>query len=73
MPKTTNIYFKFWAHPKNGETKYSTVPEIPISIITITVITITVITITVITITVITIKKNGVANANPLFKSFITY
>ena len=63
MQKTTNLYFKFWAHPKNGETKYSAVPEIPISIITITVITIT----------VITIKKNGVANANPLFKSFITY
>ena len=68
MQKTTNLYFKFWVHPKNGETRDSAVPEIPISIITITVITITVITIT-----VITIKKNGVANANPLFKSFITY
>ena len=63
MQKTTNLYFKFWVHPKNGETRDSAVPEIPISIITITVITIT----------VITIKKNGVANANPLFKSFITY
>ena len=51
----------FFAHPRNGETKDSTVPVI------------TIITITVITITVITIKKNDVANANPLYKSFITY
>ena len=43
----------FFAHPRNGETKDSTVPVIPIP--------------------VIPIKKNDIANANPLFKIFITY
>ena len=43
------------------------IPVIPIPIITI--IPIPIITITVITITVITIKKNGVANANPLLRA----
>lgn len=43
----------FFAHPRNGETKDSTVPVIPIP--------------------VIPIKKNDIANANPLFKRFITY
>ena len=42
---------------------------VPIPVIPIPIITITVITITVITITVITIKKNGVANANPLLRT----
>ena len=42
---------------------------VPIPVIPIPIITITVITITVITITVITIKKNGVANANPLLRA----
>ena len=51
------------------------IPVIPIPIITIipipiiTIIPIPIITITVITITVITIKKNGVANANPLLRA----
>ena len=45
------------------------IPVIPIPVIPIPIITITVITITVITITVITIKKNGVANANPLLRA----
>lgn len=43
----------FFAHPRNGETKDSTVPVNPIP--------------------VIPIKKNDIANANPLFKRFITY
>ena len=51
----------FFAHPRNGETKDSTVPVIPI------------IPIPVIPIPVIPIKKNDIANANPLFKRFITY
>ena len=48
----------FFAHPRNGDTKDSTVPVIPIPIIPIP---------------VIPIKKNDIANANPLFKRFITY
>ena len=48
----------FFAHPRNGETKDSTVPVIPIPVIPIP---------------VIPIKKNDIANANPLFKRFITY
>ena len=42
---------------------------VPIPVIPIPIITIPIITITVITITVITIKKNGVANANPLLRA----
>ena len=53
----------FFAHPRNGETKDSTVPVIPIPVIPIPVIPIP----------VIPIKKNDIANANPLFKRFITY
>jgi len=56
----------FFAHPRNGETKDSTVPVIPIPVIPI-------IPIPVIPIPVIPIKKNDIANANPLFKRFITY
>ena len=48
----------FFAHPRNGETKDSTVPVILIPVIPIP---------------VIPIKKNDIANANPLFKRFITY
>ena len=48
----------FFAHPRNEETKDSTVPVIPIPVIPIP---------------VIPIKKNDIANANPLFKIFITY
>ena len=48
----------FFAHPRNGETKDSTVPVIPIPVIPIP---------------VIPIKKNDIANANSLFKRFITY
>uniref|UniRef100_UPI00402891E3 hypothetical protein n=1 Tax=Prevotella sp. TaxID=59823 RepID=UPI00402891E3 len=58
----------FFAHPRNGETKDSTVPVIPIPVIPIPIIPIPVIPIP-----VIPIKKNDIANANPLFKSFITY
>jgi len=53
----------FFAHPRNGETKDSTVPVILIPVIPIPVIPIP----------VIPIKKNDIANANPLFKRFITY
>ena len=73
------FYLTFFAHPRNEDTKDSTVPVIlipiilipiiPIPIIPIPVIPIPIITITVITITVITIKKNGVANANPLLRA----
>ena len=68
----------FFAHPRNGETKDSTVPVIlipviPIPIIPIPIIPIPVIPIPVIPIPVIPIKKNDIANANPLFKRFITY
>ena len=58
----------FFAHPRNGDTKDSTVP-----VILIPVIPIPVIPIPVIPIPVIPIKKNDIANANPLFKRFITY
>ena len=58
----------FFAHPRNGETKDSTVPVIPIPVIPIPVIPIPIIPIQ-----VIPIKKNDIANANPLFKRFITY
>ena len=58
----------FFAHPRNGETKDSTVPVIPIPVIPIPIIPIPVIPIP-----VIPIKKNDIANANPLFKRFITY
>ena len=58
----------FFAHPRNGETKDSTVPVIPIPVIPIPVIPIPVIPIP-----IIPIKKNDIANANPLFKRFITY
>ena len=63
----------FFAHPRNGETKDSTVPVILIPIIPIPVIPIPIIPIPVIPIPVIPIKKNDIANANPLFKRFITY
>ena len=63
----------FFAHPRNEETKDSTVPVIPIPIIPIPVIPIPIIPIPVIPIPVIPIKKNDIANANPLFKRFITY
>ena len=53
----------FFAHPRNGETKDSTVPVILIPVIPIPIIPIP----------VIPIKKNDIANANPLFKRFITY
>ena len=67
------FYLTFFAHPRNGETKDSTVPVIPIPIIPIPIIPIPVIPIPVIPIPVIPIKKNDIANANPLFKRFITY
>ena len=63
----------FFAHPRNGETKDSTVPVILIPVIPIPVIPIPVIPIPIIPIPVIPIKKNDIANANPLFKRFITY
>ena len=53
----------FFAHPRNGDTKDSTVPVILIPVIPIPIIPIP----------VIPIKKNDIANANPLFKRFITY
>ena len=43
----------FFAHPRNGETKDSTVPVILIPVIPIP---------------VIPIKKNDIANANPLLR-----
>ena len=58
----------FFAHPRNEDTKDSTVPVIPIPVIPIPIIPIPVIPIP-----VIPIKKNDIANANPLFKRFITY
>ena len=58
----------FFAHPRNEDTKDSTVP-----VILIPVIPIPIIPIPVIPIPVIPIKKNDIANANPLFKRFITY
>ena len=63
----------FFAHPRNGETKDSTVPVILIPVIPIPIIPIPVIPIPIIPIPVIPIKKNDIANANPLFKRFITY
>ena len=63
----------FFAHPRNGETKDSTVPVILIPVIPIPIIPIPIIPIPVIPIPVIPIKKNDIANANPLFKRFITY
>jgi len=53
----------FFAHPRNGETKDSTVPVIPIPIIPIPIIPIPIIPIP-----VIPIKKNDIANANPLLR-----
>ena len=53
----------FFAHPRNEDTKDSTVPVILIPVILIPIIPIP----------VIPIKKNDIANANPLFKRFITY
>jgi hypothetical protein len=67
------FYLTFFAHPRNGETKDSTVPVIPIPVIPISIIPIPVIPIPIIPIPVIPIKKNDIANANPLFKRFITY
>ena len=46
--------------------RHLSVSDVPVPI---PVIPIPIITITVITITVITIKKNGVANANPLLRT----
>ena len=46
--------------------RHPSVSDVPVPI---PVIPIPIITITVITITVITIKKNGVANANPLLRA----
>ena len=46
--------------------RHLSVSDVPVPI---PVIPIPIITITVITITVITIKKNGVANANPLLRA----
>ena len=72
------FYLTFFAHPRNEDTKDSTVPVILIPIILIPIIPIPiipipVIPIPVIPIPVIPIKKNDIANANPLFKRFITY
>ena len=53
----------FFAHPRNGDTKDSTVPVIPIPVIPIPIIPIPVIPIP-----VIPIKKNDIANANPLLR-----